>query len=489
MTLDEYFPLAARYRSWFGRFSGVREASARFKAFSHTERHLQCVWFDPALRPTGLRTSEGEPVVVEDPGVWNLEAGPDFLGAALCVGAGRRRVRGDVEIHIHPGDWVAHGHDADARYAQVCAHVTFFGGTLPAETLPPGALQISLREPLAAQRGFAFDVVDVSAYPYSARAEAPPCQQVLRGWSVDEKQALLDAAGQERLRRKAVRLAQRVEEIGVAQLIYEETLAVLGYKHNKQTFRSLAERVPLVELREASRGNVMAGHAILMGVAGLLPARLSARWDEETREYVRRLWDVWFKQRERWSDRVMERSQWRTSGLRPANQPVRRIAAIAPLFVGARSALPQLLDSPPRSALRVVQQAERALEEASAMYWDQRLAWGARKLASRVALIGEERIKLVTTNVILPLLAADGRTEPIPDQVLAAFPPEGDNQVIRQAAFNLFGAHHPASWYRTGLRRQGLIQVFHDFCLNDRSRCAQCSFPELLRQFKNKTAP
>jgi hypothetical protein len=116
--------------------------------------HLGGVWFDPALRPPALKTERGEEVVVEDPGLWNLEAGPDFLGAALRIGPGRRRITGDVEIHIHPSDWAAHRHRTDPRYAGVRVHVTYYPGRAAAGSLPAGALQLALKDALAANPMF-----------------------------------------------------------------------------------------------------------------------------------------------------------------------------------------------------------------------------------------------------------------------------------------------------------------------------------------------
>lgn len=484
MDLDSFFPRAARYAGTGARPDTVRESSARFREFPWTERHLQCVWFDPALRPAGLTTHDGEPVDVEDPGIWNLEAGPDFIGAALRVGAGRRRLQGDVEIHIHPRDWRAHAHRDDPRYARVRAHVTYFDAPLPADALPGGAIQVALRAPLAARGLFAFDALDVAAYPYAARAAEPPCQLLLRAWPAGEKELLLDAAGQERLRRKSVRLARRLDEIGVEQLLYEETLAVLGYKHNKLAFRRLASLVPLVELQEVCRGDLLSAQAALLGVSGLLPARPSARWDESTRVHLRRCWDVWFKLHERWAARCMEPAAWRTAGLRPANHPARRIAAAAALFARPRGGLQDALDSASRDPARLLRAVMDRMRLARDPFWDRHLGWGGRVLPAPVALIGEERIQLFVTNVLIPLLAAAGRVDPFAPALLASLLPEGDNQLVRQTAFNLFGAQHPRNWYRTGLRRQGLIQVFHDYCLNDRSRCAHCAFPELLRMHR-----
>jgi len=58
---------------------------------------------------------------------------------------------------------------------------------------------------------------------------------------------------------------------------------------------------------------------------------------------------------------------------------------------------------------------------------------------------------------------------------LRRLPPEEDNQIIRQTAHNLLGPDHNPALYRSGLRQQGLIQIFNDFCLTDRSRCKDCA--------------
>ena len=103
-----------------------------------TERHVQAIWYDAALRPPRLFTRRGSEVAVVSPGVWNLGPGPDFTGAVLEIGRDRRRVVGDVEIHLCPSDWDLHGHGADPNYRNVVAHVTWGCGPVPA-SLPAGS--------------------------------------------------------------------------------------------------------------------------------------------------------------------------------------------------------------------------------------------------------------------------------------------------------------------------------------------------------------
>lgn len=482
LAWESHFPLARHYA---GEPPGptCREPAGRWGRFSHRERHVQCTWFDAALRPGQLVTQDGESVEVEDPGVWNLEAGPDFLGAAIRLGPERRRLAGDVEVHIHPAAWRGHGHHADPRYRNVRLHVTYFPGPFPAADFPPGAVQIALRDPLARSPGFSFDQVDLTAYPFARRAPVPPCLAVLRTWPGPYKQALLDAAGQERLRSKAARLAERIAEQGLDQAVYEETLAALGFKLNKRPFRELARVVPVDRLRAAAEGDLITAFALLCGTAGLLPDTPGTRWAEADIRFFRRVWDAWWKHRERWAHLALPRSGWMLGGQRPANHPLRRLMAAAALFASPGGGAERWLELARRYPGDFPARFARELASLRAPYFDQRAVFGGLCAARPMALIGPDRAQSLLLNVAIPLLAVAGPGEPFARGLLDALPAEADNTVVRQTALNLFGPDHPTTHYRTGLRRQGLIQIFHDYCLNDRSRCESCTFPGVLRKY------
>ena len=57
--------------------------------------------------------------------------------------------------------------------------------------------------------------------------------------------------------------------------------------------------------------------------------------------YLRRLWDHWWRERESFSDVVLPRNLWRFGGLRPANQPQRRLA-LAAHWLSTNDFLPRL---------------------------------------------------------------------------------------------------------------------------------------------------
>ncbi len=479
MSHGLFFPRASAYgRSPGADESCVREGRRHRRDFPWSERHLQCIWYDTRLRPAGLRTGSGEEVEVEDPGVWNLEAGPDFLGARLRIGG--RRIAGDVEVHVHPRDWRHHGHSADPRYHRVRVHLTYFPETAPARDLPPGAVHIALKSALAAQPYFSFEAVDPAAYPLAARATPAPCSLVLQRLDADGKIGLLEAAGQERLRRKTERLAAAIEEKGRDQALYEEALGALGFKHNKRACRGLAERVSLARLRETGQGDALSAYALFCGVAGVLPERPTERWDRETRAFVRALWDRWWKLRAAWDAQLLSRSDWRLSGVRPANRPERRLMAAACLFLKPVPLSDDWLAVATSDPDRVAERVQSALAQSTGTYWDHRLAWGGSRSPKPIALIGESLARVIVANVLVPFLAAAEVRAPFERGLLRRLPPEGDNQVVRQTALSLFGPDYPPSLLRDGLRRQGLIQIFHDYCLNDRSRCSGCEFPDFL---------
>ena len=177
----ETFPLAQKYASLKNPVPQcVRESTQQSKPFSYTERHIQCVWTDSRFRPASIITSDGESISVINPGRWNLEAGPDFIDAVLLIGIEKRRVQGDIELHIHPADWNSHGHNSDPRYNRIIAHVCYFPGRLDKNALPAGTVQISLRDLLLADRSFTFENIDVTAYPYApVSTQTPPCGKIM----------------------------------------------------------------------------------------------------------------------------------------------------------------------------------------------------------------------------------------------------------------------------------------------------------------------
>jgi hypothetical protein len=434
-TLKTGFPRASNYRTG-DMGSMVCETATPIRHFPYRERHLHCVWADARHRPVQLKTSEGEPVTVEHPGDWNLEAGPDFLNAVLFLGKEKRRISGDLEIHIHPNSWQQHGHHNDPRYENVRFHVVHFQG----EEIP-GLTQIPLQEILSTNPRFSFENIDLTAYPYSVPSGNFP----LKSMDPDRKRKWLESAGEERLRLKAERLSIAMQTREPEQVLWEELLAALGYKNNKATFRHLATTLPLARLRSLAQTPDEA-YALLLGLSGLLPANPDPAWDKETRTFIRSTWDFWWKQSEELKELELKSSDWILPGLRPVNHPVRRLMAAAHYAFS----IPELTNN------------EILLTKFDRNYWNTHISWKVK--CESTALVGQPRANAIITNILVPFRAAIGETE----LNLKQLPAEPSNSIIRQTAHTLFGPDHTPKVYKSALARQGLLQIFHDYLIAHR---------------------
>jgi len=316
-----------------------------------TERHVQAIWYDAALRPRDLRTRRGSEVTVVSPGEWNVGAGPDFRKAVLEIGPERRRVTGDVEIHLCPNDWDLHGHGADPNYRNVIAHVTWGCGPVP-ETLPPGAVSIWLGRFMTADLAFSPEQVDLLAYPY---ARLPlgvrPCEETI-GHDPELAHAVLSEAGRHRLRMKARRMSGRLCAAagGRRQVFYEEVMTALGYRRNQVPFRRVAERIPL--------------SALPTDTAAARMALLTAGGFEE----------------------------WDRTGYRPHNTPEVRLGHAAEIFTAT-----------PTMALAEVSDFARGscCEMVRAMCGDR--------------FLGKGRAAAIVANVVVPFALAEERVAEVPD--------------------------------------------------------------------------
>lgn len=86
------------------------------------EAELAARWSAGAWRGATLQTERGETYRVVFEGRRGGGAGPDFRDAVLARGDGSQ-VYGDIELHLRPTGWRAHGHADDARYNGLALHI------------------------------------------------------------------------------------------------------------------------------------------------------------------------------------------------------------------------------------------------------------------------------------------------------------------------------------------------------------------------------
>src|SRR5437763_6530054 len=304
------------------RYSELRDSArvherALFPAFrTPSELELQARWFagDFGRRFTSVA---GDEIEIVQFGTWNREAGPGFSDAAIRIN-GSDPLRGTIEFDLADRSWETHRHSINPAFDNAVLHVfveqserAFFTRT-------------------KSNRNVQQVRVDPAMLPDKFSALVPlarpgRCQAPLKDLPQDRLESILTAASQFRLQRKAARLKSIVENHGRDAALFQELAAALGYKQNKLAFTLLAQRLPLASLRK----NPDDLEAILFGVAGFLAAPDLAAYRDESRGYVRNLWDRWWPHRDEMQRLLLPAKLWRLGGARPLNHPQRRLGALA----------------------------------------------------------------------------------------------------------------------------------------------------------------
>src|SRR5438093_6307731 len=434
-----------------------------------SELELQARWFAGDFGKHFVSTA-GDQIDVVQFGTWNREAGPDFRDAAIRINSSEP-VRGCIEIDLLDRSWETHGHAINPAFDTTVLHVF---------------VERSDREFFTrtkSNRNIAQVCIDPATLPETFVANVPlarpgRCQAPLKDLPAERVCSVLDAAAQFRLRQKAARIRNKIENHGRDETLFQEIATALGYKENKLPFTLLAQRAPLRLLRE----NVQNCEALLFGGAGFLETPDLDIYKKSAREYVRQLWDGWWPHRDELQRFILPANTWRLSSTRPVNHPQRRLAALAIL---ARD-WPRLQRASGKSSVAAASDFFQALEHP---FWNFHYTLKTAASPKEMALIGESRVADILANVLFPFCVAhDSQVSSAASTEVwseyAKLPAQLSNRRLETAATRLFGNDsRRQEFLKTVAHQQGLLQIYEDFCMEDNSDCAQCPFPEQMRKW------
>jgi hypothetical protein len=296
---------------------------------------------------------------------------------------------------------------------------------------------------------------------------------------------LLEQAAHVRLRSKAAHFQARARQVGWEQSLWEGLFRALGYKHNVWPMQRLAELRPRWA---ASKPDPLTLQARLLGLSGLLPGELTGKQNGAD-NYVRRVWDRWWREQDEFYDGILPRDLWRLHGLRPANHPERRLALGAgwteigdlPLRL-ERWCARELEDKELTASLMQILQV--AHDEFWSWHWTLRSA----RLRKAQPLLGNTRETDLAINVVLPWLwsrALEGSNETMQQRLENRYfkwRASQDNSVLKLARERLLGT--PSRRLFTGAAaQQGLLQIVKDFCDHSNSICERCKLSDLVKEF------
>lgn len=447
--------------------SGFAPASSLTEAVQvppPSEQEMQALWFEGLFTPS-MTTEEGEAIEILQPGDWNHGPGPDFSRAAFRDAQGRLHT-GPAELHLRPRDWDAHGHHLDPAYNRTVLHVVWAAPGpryYPATAAFRCVRQIILSKHLPAPWPELRPHVRAKLRRIRQRkqrlprAQAGRCSPPLAAWSRPERLALVRAAGEERLRRKAQRLSWAAHLHSPRQALWEALVEGLGYGGNQLAFRTLAQRLPASRLARLPLDHA---NALVFGLSGFLPRASWHQLPASTRRWARPLWESWWRERGSWSHAQLRPEHWRRSGLRPANRPERRLALLAHW---ARF-LPRFLT------------AVEAQDDAS---FAQLLAHSFPRAKIR---LGTQRQQDILLNVFWPWVARQDPARATDGWQKARMAP---NQKTSTAQARILGSTRLSPQEaKEALLQQGLLHLFEDFCVAE--GCATCSLARQLERLDAK---
>ena len=221
----------------------VAEIQGLYGPFVFSERLLQKIWLRGEFDAGRAVVEDGRPLRVLQAGRWNLLGGPDFRHARLRLG--EQPLTGDVELHLHAGDWAVHAHAADPAYADVVLHVVLFppapgeqarragGEAIPTLVLLP--LLLHDLEEYAAE-----DAIETLTNRADWRAA-----EELAHLPAAEARAVLRMHAEGRWRQKVHFARRRIERLGWAGACHQAALEILGYRFNRVPMLKIAVRMPL----------------------------------------------------------------------------------------------------------------------------------------------------------------------------------------------------------------------------------------------------
>lgn len=412
------------------------------------EQLLHYVWKHKIFPLRELKTTSGLPVEVIDPGLHNMNSGPDFFNAKIKIG--EAIWAGNIEIHTNSSDWFRHGHHTNKAYDSVILHVA---GDVDADIFRTTGEEIpQMRLPCPEHVS--------NKYVELQREELKPrCNAILPSLSRLTIHSWFSALQTERFEQKTNVIRERLRNTNNH---WEDTFFIslarnFGFGINGDAFETWARQV-FFRAVDKHRDNLFQVEALFFGQAGLLEEELTdPHYMEMQKEYrfLRHKFDL----------KQMDASLWSFSRLRPGNFPHVRIAQLAALYHRQESMFSLIMAAGDIAELREVFSTDVSV------YWKDHFSFHKASPPSDKKT-GKGARDLLAINTVVPFLYAYGlhkgedaycqRATAILEQLKAE-----NNYVTRM-------------WDGVGISvnsaadSQALLQLQKEYC--DKKRCLQCRF-------------
>lgn len=336
----------------------VEELQGPYGPVVISEEILHRIWAHQDFSRDNLRTRTGQALEIRFPGAWNRAGGPDFRHARIAISG--QVLEGDIEIHFREREWHDHRHDTNPEFANVILHVVLFPTWDQAPSPPPDSGYVPPEclvwlpyldrdlETYAEEVAYSMLGSHVEQAVLDTLSKLPP----------PERRTRVAEAASKRWPRKVARAATVLEETrSWSEACHRLVLEGLGLSANRAPMLRTARRYPLPQ------------------------------WIQEDPEHLV-------------SGALEAEDGWRTQGIRPSNQPGRRLRSYAEIcrshrdWPGALLAILDALNPPPTPPLDTV----RFRKESQMGAYRDRIAEGVF-----MGRIGTKRVDTLVADYLLPL--------------------------------------------------------------------------------------
>ena len=463
-------------------------AESKYPYLYWTERHIQAMWWEQKYFKN-LRTSENLSIEIISPGIWNAEAGPDFLKAHLKIN--NQELKGDIEIHLNDENWVQHKHYQDARYNNVILHISLW---LPRSiksiiNSKGGKIhQTYLENSLTISQTRILQLIDIDQYPYRKFLGSDNCTQALFHSLPEEKiDELFRSAAEWRLTQKAHYLKGHIEDPSL--LLPAGIAMALGYKRNSESFFELFLR--LLKHKEKPENELL---SIALGMCGFFADKYKTKWKDST--FYNDLLQMY-------NDLAYPYSiQLSLNQVRPLNHPIRRMVYLVkllkdPLMTSLYAEIHLCWhqhwpsSSYKKDWIQLRQMILDRLPSYNENYWNHHYFFENEPQKQQLSLFGKDLKEIVIINTVLPLLYLDILQKNNPSEIEAFREfyrsiPSSYNSKANYLSHRLFGDFPKGKILQKAIAQQGAFQLHQDFCLNYEARCSGCSFIDKYQEIANK---
>jgi hypothetical protein len=304
-----------------------------------------------------------------------------------------------------------------------------------------------------------------------------PCYPDNEQIDVEVKKEWLKNVSKIRIGYRASRLSQRLdklEEINESRrkkqiwekLFFEYTLEALGFSKNKKQFLKFAENTDLKRIKKLNLSSLEI-ESVFFGAGGLLE---NLKFKDE---YIDNLKESWIIYKRKIKPIIMNKSEWNFFRLRPQNFPTIRMAYAASfckelVFNDFFKRVILCFDKSKNVGKDLI---NLFLDIQLSEYWKSHYVFG-KKVNTNIKSIGEDRVKEIITNVVLPLMSLyseEFKRNDLIEKVMYFYLNTKDgseNEITKVMQKQLKIKANTIS------EKQGLIHLHNFYCVN--GKCNEC---------------